>query len=681
MTGNLVLFLNKIVLMDASEARDRILLLRKELEKHNHLYYVANQPQISDYQYDLLLKELQELEKEWPEFFDPLSPTRRVGDDRNQEFTQRNHLTPMYSLANTYSKEEIAEFDQRVIHATGHPVTYTCELKYDGAAINLLYQNGRLVHAITRGNGISGDDVTGNIKTIKSIPLVLQKTGYPESFEIRGEVIMTHKVFNQLNKERTSHGEPLFANPRNAASGTLKMQNTAMVAKRNLDCFLYGLSGERLPADNHYDNLKEARKWGFKIPDYFVRCTTLDEVYAYIRLWDQKRKELDFNIDGIVIKVDNLSIQSKLGFTAKSPRWAIAYKFPAEQAETQLISVDFQVGRTGTVTPVANLQPVLLGGTTVKRASLHNSDQIRILDIHQHDWVIIEKGGEIIPKIVGVNVQKRHPMTLPVEFATHCPECGTLLQKDEGEARHYCPNIRNCPPQIKGRITHFVSRKAMDIEGLGEETIELLYQKNLIRDVADLYQLRKEDLVDLERQGEKSVENLLSALEASKNVPYERVLFGLGIRHVGETVAKKLVKAFPKLEDLIHAGKDQLISVDEVGDKIADSILAYFSDPEHLELVKRLQKSGLKFETKTKVLSPDSQPLTGYTFVISGTFESVSRQELKELIESLGASAASSVTSRTNYVLAGKNMGPGKRKKAESLGIPIISLEEFYQMF
>lgn len=666
--------------MKLSEAKKRIEELRKEINEHNRRYYVLNDPIISDFEYDLLMNELETLEKMFPELITEDSPTRRVGSDLTKEFVQYRHKYPMLSLSNTYSAEEVMDFHNRVIKVAGKDVEYVCELKFDGASISLAYVKGKLERALTRGDGYTGDDVTQNVLTIKSIPNELPAGDYPVEFIIRGEILMSRPVFNELNKERAAEGLPLFANPRNAASGTLKLLDPKIVASRKLECFLYYLLGENLPCDNHYGNMLKAREWGFRISEHMRLCKSIDEVMEYINHWDDARRDLVFDTDGIVIKVNSLALQEELGSTAKSPRWAIAYKYKAEQVATRLLSVDFQVGRTGTVTPVANLQPIHLGGTIVKRASLHNADQIELLDLHYNDTVFVEKGGEIIPKIVGVETSKREPGSKKVEFIKNCPECGTPLIRMENEANHFCPNYLHCPPQIKGRIEHFISRKAMNIEGLGEETIDLLFNEGLVRNIADLYELKKEQLIPLERMGEKSASNIIANIEKSKNTPYHRVLFALGIRHVGETVAKTLASEFPDIESLMSADIEELTSVREIGPKIAASIVNYFEDKDNREIIARLKSYGINFRSEKETSEEISGKLAGKTIVISGVFSRHSREEYKEMIEKHGGKNSSSISSSTSFVLAGENMGPSKREKAESLGIPIISEDEFLKM-
>lgn len=659
----------------------RIEALRKELNQHNYNYYVLSAPTISDFEFDQKLKELQDLEKLYPEAFDPNSPTQRVGSDISKEFTQVAHKYLMLSLGNTYSREEVADFYQRVSKGLdGEPFEIVCELKYDGTSISLTYENGRLIRAVTRGDGEKGDDVTANVKTIRSIPLVLQGDSYPDSFEIRGEILMPWKVFEKLNEERAEQEEPLFANPRNAASGTLKTQNSKEVANRKLDSYLYYLLGDNLPADTHYDNLNEARKWGFKISDAMKVCHSVDEIFEFINYWDVERKNLPVATDGIVLKVNSIAQQEQLGFTAKSPRWAIAYKFQAERACTRLNSVSYQVGRTGAITPVANLEPVQLSGTIVKRASLHNADIINSLDLYIGDMVYVEKGGEIIPKIVGVDYNQRGIDIGPkVQFITTCPECGATLVREAGEAAHYCPNDANCAPQIKGRIEHFVSRKAMDIN-LGEENVNLLYQKGMIKNIADLYTLNVNELAGLDRWGETSAKNVMESLERSKAVPFERVLFALGIRYVGATTAKKIANALKNIENIEKASFSDLQAIDEVGERIAQSVLDYFASAENREIVNRLKEAGLQFQIDESTLKSRSNKLAGLSIIISGTFQNHSRDELKELIEQNGGKNVTSISSKTDYLIAGENMGPAKLEKAQKLNVKMISEEEFEQM-
>ena len=664
--------------MDIFEAR--IQALRKELEQHNYNYYVLSAPTISDFEFDQKMRELQELEQAYPAYDDPDSPTHRVGSDLSKEFAKVVHQYPMLSLGNTYSQAEVRDFYEQVSRALNEPFELVAELKYDGTSISLIYEQGRFVQAVTRGDGVRGDDVTANVKTIRSIPLRLQGAAYPARFEIRGEVLLPWAEFDRLNKEREEQEEPLFANPRNAASGTLKQQNPAIVAARKLDAYLYYLLGEQLPAETHWDNLEAARRWGFKIPQVMKLCHTLQDVFDYIAYWDVERKNLPVATDGIVLKVNSLRQQRNLGFTAKSPRWAIAYKFQAERAETRLNAVSFQVGRTGAITPVANLEPVLLAGTIVKRASLHNADIIEGLDLHLGDQVYVEKGGEIIPKIVGVNTEARTAgLGEKVRFIQRCPECGTPLVRPEGEAAHYCPNDVGCAPQIKGRIEHFVTRKAMNIN-IGPETIEDLYEAGLVRDSADLYTLRIADLLRLERWAEKSAQNLMESLAVSKQVPFERVLYALGIRYVGETVAKRLAGSFHSMEALEQASFESLVAVDEIGERIAQSVRAYFADARNQAIVKRLKEQGLQMSLSEERLANRSDKLKGLTIVISGTFSKHSRDEYKAMIEQHGGKNSGSVSGKTNYILAGDNMGPAKLEKAAKLGVKIIHEEEFLSM-
>ena len=655
----------------------RIKELRDRLNYHNYKYYVENSPEISDYDFDMMLRELQDLETQYPEFDDPNSPTKRVGSDLTSEFKTVAHRFPMLSLGNTYSLEELHEFIARIEKELGE-VEYVCELKFDGTAISLTYENGALVRAVTRGDGTSGDDVTTNIRTIRTVPLTLRGEGYPALFEIRGEVLMPYSSFDKINVEREANGESLFANPRNAAAGTLKQQSSAVVAKRGLDCTLYQMAGDNLPFGSHIENLTKAREWGFKVSEQMRVCRSVAEIDEYILYWDQARKQLPFATDGVVIKVNDYANQRALGFTAKSPRWAVAYKFKAEQALTTLESVDFQVGRTGAITPVANLDPVLLAGTTVKRASLHNAEQIALLDIRLGDKVYVEKGGEIIPKITGVELSERGADSLPFEYITHCPECGTELVRYEGDAKHYCPNQSHCRPQILGRIVHFIRRKAMDIDGLGEETIELLFESGLVSNVADLYDLQATQLAGLPRLGEKSAENIIRSIARSTQEPFRRVLFALGIRFVGETTAKYLAAHFLSLDEVMSASREQLMESEEVGEKIADAIIDYFADEENRAIIERLRRAGVQLEAEAKVLRSES--LVGKNFVISGLFTLYSRDELKEMIEANGGKNLAAVSANVDYVVAGRNMGPAKLQKAEKLGIKIITEQELVEM-
>lgn len=660
--------------------KDKIKALREALEQHNYNYYVLSAPTISDREFDEMMKELQVLEEAHPEYADPHSPTQRVGSDLSKEFEQVVHKYPMLSLGNTYSEDEVKDFYERIARDLNEPFEIVAELKYDGTSISLTYEDGRLVRAVTRGDGTRGDDVTANVKTIRSVPLKLMGDRYPATFEIRGEILLPWAEFDRLNKEREEQEEPLFANPRNAASGTLKQQNPAVVAARKLDAYFYYLLGEELPAETHFDNLEAARSWGFKIPNVIRVCNSLEDIYDYIAYWDVERKNLPVATDGIVLKVNSLRQQRNLGFTAKSPRWAIAYKFQAERAVTRLNSVSFQVGRTGAVTPVANLEPVLLAGTTVKRASLHNADIIEGLDLHLGDKVFVEKGGEIIPKIVGVDVEARGLLVGDkVRFIRSCPECGTPLMRPEGEAAHYCPNEAGCPPQIKGKIEHFVTRRAMNIN-MGPETVEDLYEAGYIKDTADLYTLEIADLLRLERWADKSARNLMASLEESKQVPFERVLYGLGIRFVGETVAKRLVSAFHSMEQLEQASFEDLTAVDEIGERIARSIIAYFADERNRTLVNRLKEYGLQMSVAEEKLANRSEKLKGLSIVISGTFAKHSREEYKAMIEQHGGKNSGSVSGKTDYILAGDNMGPAKLEKAAKLGVKIINEDEFLNM-
>ena len=661
--------------------RERILELRELLHRYNNLYYVQNAPVISDIEFDQLMHELIDLEARHPELYDENSPTQRVGSDLSKGFEQAEHRYPMLSLDNTYNEQEVRDFFQRVSGLLNEPFEICCELKYDGLSISLIYEDGKLVQAVTRGDGVKGDIVTDNVRTIKSVPLVLQKGDWPRNFEIRGEVLMPWTSFERLNAERELQEEPLFANPRNAASGTLKLQNPQEVSRRQLDSYLYYLLGEQLPCDGHYENMMEAQKWGFKVSDHMKKCTTIDEVLEYINYWDTERKNLPVATDGIVLKVNSLRQQRNLGFKAKSPRWAIAYKFQAERQLTRLNSVSYQVGRTGAVTPVANLDPVQLSGTVVKRATLHNADIIKGLDLHIGDMVYVEKGGEIIPKITAVDLDSRSILVGdPVKFADVCPECGTKLVRYEGEAAWYCPNSISCPPQIKGRIEHFVSRKAMNIDGLGTETIDQFYQAGLIKDIADLYTLKAKDICRLEGLGEKSAVSIVHGIEDSKKVPFERVLFAIGIRFVGETVAKILARAFKSMEALETATIEQLTAVNEIGGKIAQSIVSFFNDERSRQLVSRLKEFGLQMELAETEQQGGSDILAGKTIVISGVFNHHSRDEYKELIERHGGKNAGSISAKTSFVLAGDNMGPAKREKAQELGVKLMSESEFLEL-
>ena len=663
-----------------NEIEARIVALRRELEQHNYNYYVLSAPTISDREFDEKMKELEKLEAEHPEFYDADSPTQRVGSDLTKEFRQVAHRYPMLSLGNTYSEEDVRDFYERIERTLGEPFEIVAELKFDGTSISLIYEGGRLVQAVTRGDGVRGDDVTANVRTIRSIPLKLHGDSFPDEVEVRGEILLPWAEFERLNKEREAQEEPLFANPRNAASGTLKQQNPAIVAERKLDAYLYYVLGEDLPSDTHYGNLEAARSWGLKISDAIKVCKSLSEIFDYINYWDTERKNLPVATDGIVLKVNSIRQQQILGFTAKNPRWAIAYKFQAERERTRLNSVSFQVGRTGAITPVANLEPVLLAGTVVKRASLHNADIIEGLDLHIGDQVFVEKGGEIIPKIVGVDVEARSFMQgEKVRFITKCPECGTPLVRPEGEAAHYCPNEAGCPPQIKGRIEHFTTRRAMNIN-MGPETVEDLYNAGLIHNIADLYELKAADLMRLERWAEKSARNLLESLRASKDVPFERVLYGLGIRYVGETVAKKLTLTFKTIDRLREATLEELTATPDVGERIAASVVKYFSDPRNIEIVERLKSYGLQMEVGEETAALQTEKLKGLSIVISGTFAHHSREEYKEMIERNGGKNVGSVSKKTSFILAGENMGPAKLEKAAALGVKLMTEDEFLKM-
>ena len=664
-------------MVSIEQIREQIEGLRRELSYHNHKYYVCNSPEISDFDFDKMMRQLVDLEAAYPQFYDPLSPSVRVGSDRTSEFASVAHRYPMLSLSNTYSIEELSQFVERIEGEYG-PTEFVCELKFDGTAISLTYEHGRLVRAVTRGDGTTGDDVTANVKTIRSIPLVLSGNDYPDLFEIRGEIFMPYASFDRLNAEREAAGDSLFANPRNAAAGTLKQQQSAVVAKRGLDCILYQMAGDNLPFANHIENLSAARSWGFKISEYMTLCHGAAEVIEYINHWDEARKSLPYPTDGVVIKVNDFAQRRSLGFTAKSPRWAVAYKFKAESALTKLLSVDFQVGRTGAITPVANLEPVLLAGTTVKRASLHNAEQIAALDIRVGDMVYVEKGGEIIPKITGVELSARTAECKPFEYIDRCPECGAELVRFEGEAKHYCPNQSGCRPQIVGRIVHFIGRKALNIDGLGGETVELLFENGLVRDIADLYTLKAADLAVLPRLGEKSADNIINSIEASKAVPFARVLFGLGIRFVGETTAKYMAAHFKSLDAVMAADKQALMESDEVGDKIAESIIGYFADPVNISILERLRCAGLQFEAEATERHSDT--LEGKNIVVSGKFTLHSRDELKALIELHGGKNQSGVSSNTDFIVAGENMGPAKLQKAEKLGVKILTEQQFIEL-
>jgi DNA ligase (NAD+) len=659
---------------------ERIYQLREELHQHNHRYYVLNAPEIDDQTFDFLMRELQDLEAKHPECADENSPTMRVGSDLNKNFVQVVHKYPMLSLANTYSEAEVAEFYERVKKSLNEDFEICCEMKFDGTSISLTYEDGKLVRAVTRGDGTQGDDVTDNVKTIRTIPLVLHGEGYPKEFEIRGEILMPWLVFEQLNKEREEREESLFANPRNAASGTLKLQNSSVVASRKLDAYLYYLLGENLPGDGHYENMQAAAQWGFKVSDIMRKCATLEEVLEFIRYWDVERKNLPVATDGVVLKVNSFRQQRNLGYTAKSPRWAIAYKFQAERACTRLNMVTYQVGRTGAITPVANLDPVQLAGTVVKRASLHNADIIEGLDLHIGDMVYVEKGGEIIPKIVGVDMDARFMVGDKIRFIDKCPECGSPLTRYEGEAAHYCTNDTACPPQIKGKIEHFVSRKAMNIDGLGSETIDQFYQEGLIHTIADLYTLKAPDIARLERMGKKSALNIIEGIRSSKEVPFERVLFALGIRFVGETTAKTLAKAFRNIDALAKASLDELMQVDEIGARIAESIIRYFADEKNRTQIERLREAGIQLEMEEQDMSEYTDKLAGKSIVISGVFTHHSRDEYKEIIEKNGGKNVGSISKKTSFILAGDNMGPAKLEKANKLGVPIMNEDEFLEM-
>lgn len=658
--------------------KEKIEALREELHHHNYLYYVLDNPEISDYEFDQKLKELQKLEDQHPEFYDENSPTLRVGGAVTKNFATVVHEHRMYSLDNSYSKEDLENWEKRIRKMVDGQVHYTCELKYDGASISLTYENGKFKQAVTRGDGIKGDDVTNNVRTIRSVPLQLQGD-YPEKFEIGGEIVLPYEGFAHLNAARVEAGEEPYANPRNTASGSLKLQDSAEVAKRPLDCLLYGLKGDKLGIKTQFESLEKAREWGFKVPEEAILAKDLDEVLKYINYWDVHRHDLPYETDGVVVKVNDLHQQDELGHTSKSPRWAMAYKFQAEQVATRLNKISYQVGRTGAITPVANLEPVQLGGTVVKRASLHNADQIEKLDIREGDEVYVEKGGEIIPKIVGVNFKKRDPQSNPTKYITNCPECGTVLVRNEGEAQHYCPNTNGCPPQIIGRIQHFISRKAMDIEGLGGETVALLVNEGLIGNYADLYELKKEQILPLERMAEKSADNLIKGIKKSKEIPFERVLFALGIRYVGETVGKKLAAHFKNIDALRKASQADLENIDEIGSRIAESVVEFFSSEENNKTVERLKGYGLQLAVSAEKLANQTNKLEGQSFVVSGVF-SMSRNELKKLIEDNGGKVSGSISSKTAYVVAGENMGPSKHAKAESLGIPLISEDDFLKM-
>ena len=660
-------------------AKAQIEALRNELREHNYNYYVLDNPTISDYEFDMKLKQLQDLEEKHPEYFDANSPTLRVGGEVTKNFKTVAHEHRMYSLDNSYSKEDLLDWEKRIKKQVDGVIEYTCELKYDGASMSLLYENGALIRAVTRGDGFQGDEVTTNVKTIKSVPLRL-KGDYPPKFEIRGEIVLPFKGFNKMNEERIAAGEEPYRNPRNTASGSLKLQDSAEVAKRPLECLLYNIKGDNTGIKTQFENLAKARSWGFKVPSVAQLAKSIDEVLEFVNYWDVERHNLPYETDGVVIKVNSLFQQEELGYTAKAPRWAMAYKFKAEQVSTRLNSISYQVGRTGAITPVANLAPVELAGTIVKRASLHNADQISKLDIRVGDEVFVEKGGEIIPKIVAVDLSKRPTNSQITNYITHCPECETTLVRKEGEAQHYCPNYNGCAPQIIGRIQHYISRKAMDIEGLGGETVALLVNAGLINNYSDLYELTKEQVIPLERMAEKSAENLIKGIEASKQIPFERVLYALGIRYVGETVAKKLAKHYKSIEALSIATIIDLVTVDEIGEKIAESVVDFFSSVGNMNIVNRLKAFGVQLELSEEVLANQTNKLDGNSFVVSGVFETVSRTELKKLIEDNGGKVSSSISSKTSYVVAGANMGPSKRNKADALNIPIIGEKDFLQM-
>ncbi|NND78223.1 MAG: NAD-dependent DNA ligase LigA [Flavobacteriales bacterium] len=669
--------------MDKTAAKKTIEKLSEELRQHNHNYYVLNKPTISDYDFDMMLQELQSLEEQFPEFADDHSPTKRVGGDITKNFPKVKHVYPMLSLDNSYSIEEIKDFETRAQKMVDGELDYTCELKYDGVAIGITYEKGNLVSAVTRGNGQEGEQVTANVKTIRSIPMKLNGD-FPAKFEIRGEIVLPRPQFDKLNEIRAKEGLEAYMNPRNTASGSLKLQDSSEVAKRGLDAYLYGLYGEELPHEDHYSRVVEAGKWGFKIPSvqdrYIQRCKNIEEILEFIDYWDKQRTNLEFDIDGIVIKVNSYQHQKQLGYTSKSPRWAIAFKFKSESVRTRLNAVTYQVGRTGAITPVANLEPVLLGGTTVKRASLHNADQIEKLDVRVGDQVFVEKGGEIIPKITSVDLEFRDTDLVPLKYASHCPECSTELIRKEGEAQHFCPNDMACPPQVKGRIEHFIGRKAMNIDGMGVETIDQLVSEGLINNYAGLYSLRSEQLLPLERMAEKTVTNLLEGLEASKKVPFERVLFAMGIRYVGETVAKKLARHFKNIDALMSASFEELIAIDEIGDRIAESVIEFFGQEQNRALVEELKGKGLQFELDDGQLEGMSQKLAGSTFVVSGVFQQFSRDEIKAEIEKNGGKLSGSISGKTSYVVAGDNMGPSKKAKADKLGVPILSEQELIDM-
>lgn len=660
--------------------KEKIVTLRKELRAHNHEYYVLDSPTISDYEFDMKLKELQELEEKHPEWHDPSSPTLRVGGGVTKNFKTIVHDHRMYSLDNSYSKEDLEDWEKRIQRILGDAeVEFTCELKYDGASISLTYENGELLRAVTRGDGVQGDDVTTNVKTIRAVPLRLQGD-YPQQFDIRGEIVLPFEGFAKLNAERVENGEEPYMNPRNTAAGSLKLQDSAVVAQRPLDCLLYGIVGTNTGITTQWEMLEKARAWGFKVPTVAKLCKSTAEVLAFVDYWDVHRHDLPYETDGVVVKVNSLQQQDELGFTSKSPRWAMAYKFKAEQVSTLLNEITYQVGRTGAITPVANLKPVLLAGTTVKRASLHNADQIAKFDIRERDTVFVEKGGEIIPKIIGVDFTKRPQDSMPTQYIGHCPECGTELERTEGDAKHYCLNYYGCPPQITGRMQHYISRKAMDIEGIGGETVELLFKEGLIKNYADLYELTKEDVLPLERMAEKSAENLIQGIAESVKIPFERVLFALGIRFVGETVAKKLARAYKNIDALMAASEEELTAVNEIGERIASSVVEFFGDASNQKIISRLKTHGIQFSLSEEQLENRSDTLKGMTIVVSGVFETLSRTELKKIIENNGGKVGSSISSKTAYLVAGDKMGPSKRTKAENLGVPIISEGAFLEL-
>jgi DNA ligase (NAD+) len=667
--------------MSPAEAKQQIETISAELKQHSYNYYVLAMPAISDFEFDKKLEQLAALEQKFPEFLDPDSPTQKVGVFVTKEFKTVKHRWPMLSLGNTYNEQELLDFDQRIRKAIGDNFEYVCELKFDGLSMSLTYQDGKLARAVTRGDGTQGDEVTTNVKTIQSIPKQLKGGDYPAEFEIRGEVFMHLKAFERLNQERVDNGEPAYANPRNFASGTIKLQDSAEVAKRPLDCFLYGLYTEKTLFKTHWESLQAVKSWGFHVDNHSRLCNDIEGVLAFIAEWDKKRFDLSYDIDGIVIKVNSYGQQQELGFTAKSPRWAISYKFKAERVQTQLLAVTYQVGRTGAVTPVANLKPVLLAGTTVKRATLHNANEMLRLDLHEGDWVYVEKGGEIIPKIIEVNLEKRVTGAATIDYITECPACGTALKRQEGEAAFYCPNDEGCPPQITGKMQHFIGRKAMNIDGLGDETIETLYSRGFIRHISDLYSLSNhlDELKTMERFGEKSITNMLEGIEKSKQMPFEKVLFGLGIRYIGETVARKLANHFKNIDNLMAATLEELIVAEEIGERIAHSLIEYFATPQHRAEIEKLKAAGLQFVSEQKEVVLASEALSGKTFIISGTFES-SRDELKDIIEQNGGKILSSISAKLNYLVAGDNMGPSKLEKAQKLNIPIISDVELMEM-